>query len=207
MRSNPSTTSSPSTRVAQVLPPSVDSCTPPLDIAKYRCAGSRGSTMIECSLGPSGVPSCTLPIHSRYCGSSLMPENGAQLTPPSSERNRPCGDVPAYQVSRSPAWPGVSQNVWSTDAPGGSLGRLRERRRPRGLLPVATEIGRAEHGRAEVAGLRRRQQGAPVARVELQVTDDVAEEVRPVDLPGLAPGVAVEEPRPLARRDQQDESA
>jgi hypothetical protein len=46
-----------------------------------RCAGS---TMIECSFGPSGVPSCTLPIHCRYCGSSLMHENGAQLMPPSS---------------------------------------------------------------------------------------------------------------------------
>jgi hypothetical protein len=67
--------------------------------------------MIECSFGPSGVPSCTLPIHCRYCGSSLMHENGAQLTPPSSERNSPCGEVPAYQTSGCRAFPGVSQKV------------------------------------------------------------------------------------------------
>ncbi len=134
--------------------------------AKYRCAGSRGSTMIECSFGPSGVPSCTVPIHSRYCGSSLMPENGAQVTPPSSERNRPCGEVPAYQTSGSLAWPGVSQKVWSTARPVSPVGGLGEGRRPRGFLPGAAEIGGAEDGRAEVAGLRRRQQGAAVARVE-----------------------------------------
>ena len=85
--------------------------TPPLDMLKYRCAGSRGSMMIECSFGPSGVPSCSDPIHSRYCGSSLMLEYGAQVTPPSSERNRPWGDVPAYQTLGSFECAGVSQNV------------------------------------------------------------------------------------------------
>ena len=40
-----------------------------------------------------------------------MLENGSQLTPPSSERNRPCGEVPAYQTFGSFAWAGVSQNV------------------------------------------------------------------------------------------------
>ena len=67
--------------------------------------------MTECSFGPSGVPSCTVPIHSRNCGSSFTAGSGAQVTPPSSERNRPCGEVPAYQVSRSLAWSGVSQKV------------------------------------------------------------------------------------------------
>ncbi len=87
----------------QVRPPSTDSCTPPPDMAKYRCRESRGSTMIECSFGPSGVPSCTVPIHVRYCGSSLTYENGSQVTPPSSERNSPCGEVPAYHAFGSPA--------------------------------------------------------------------------------------------------------
>src|SRR5882757_9922657 len=109
--SKPSTTSSPATIGVQLCPQSTDSCTPPPDMAKYRCAGSRGSTMIECSFGPSGVPSCAVPIHFRYCGSSLIPEKGSHLTPPSSERNSPCGDVPAYHESGSLAWPGVSQNV------------------------------------------------------------------------------------------------
>src|SRR5688572_6568631 len=94
-----------------VSPPSSDSCTPPPDMPKYKCFGSRGSIMIECILGPSGVPSCTVPIHSRYCGSSLMDENGAQVTPPSSERNRPCGEVPAYHTLGSLACAGVNQNV------------------------------------------------------------------------------------------------
>ena len=65
-------------------------------------------------LGPSGVPSCTVPNHWRYCGSSLMQENGAQLRPPSGERNRPCGEVPAYQTSGSLACAGASQKLWST---------------------------------------------------------------------------------------------
>ena len=67
--------------------------------------------MIECIFGPSGVPSCWAPIHSRYCGSSFTLENGSQLTPPSSERNRPWGEVPAYQTLGSFACAGVSQNV------------------------------------------------------------------------------------------------
>src|SRR5574339_702425 len=73
--------------------------------------------MIECSLGPSGVPSCTVPIQTRYSGSSLIMEKGAHDTPPSAERNRPCGEVPAYQTPGSLACPGVSQNVWSTLRP------------------------------------------------------------------------------------------
>src|SRR5262249_42598843 len=113
--SKPSTTSMPLISTFQVAPPSRDSCTPPLDMPKYKCAGSRGSIRIECSFGPSGVPSCSAPIHSRYCASSLTLENGDQLTPPSSERNSPCGDVPAYQTSGWLACPGVSQNVWFTE--------------------------------------------------------------------------------------------
>ena len=118
LASTPSTTSRPRISVDQLRPASCDSCTPPPDMAKYRCAGSRGSTITECSFGPSGVPSCTVPIHPRNCASSLTAGSGSQLTPPSSDRNSPCGDVPAYQVSRSLAWPGVSQNVWSTERAG-----------------------------------------------------------------------------------------
>ena len=117
--SKPSTTCMPWISVAQLRPASRDSWTPPPDIANIRCDGSRGSTITECSFGPSGVPSCTVPIHPRNCGSSLTDGSGVQLTPPSSERNRPCGEVPAYQVSRSLACPGVSQKVWSTERAGG----------------------------------------------------------------------------------------
>src|SRR5476649_41673 len=101
----------PSMMTCHDAPPSFDSCTPPPDMPKYMCLASRGSTMIECSLGPSGVPSCTVPIHLRYCASSLIGENCAHVMPPSAERNNPCGEVPAYHTSGSSRWPGVSQNV------------------------------------------------------------------------------------------------
>jgi len=40
-----------------------------------------------------------------------MIENGSHESPPSFERNNPCGDVPAYQTLGSLACAGVSQNV------------------------------------------------------------------------------------------------
>src|SRR3990167_5834183 len=80
--------------------------------------------MIECSFGPSGVPSCSLPIQARNCGSSLTMENGSQVSPPSSERNSPCGEVPAYHALGSFAWHGVSQNVWLTTRPGNLVSGL-----------------------------------------------------------------------------------
>ena len=58
---------------------------------------------------PSGVPSCSLPIQARYWGSSLRPEKAAQVAPPSALRNRPCGEVPAYQTPGSSAPAGVSR--------------------------------------------------------------------------------------------------
>src|SRR5689334_7910488 len=112
-----STTSRPFTSDAHVRPASVDSNTPPLDIAGYRCCLSRGSTSTECSLGPSGVPFSTAPIHLLYSGCSFMPATPVHVAPPSSLRNSPCGEVPAYHVPLSLACPGVSQNVWSTTCP------------------------------------------------------------------------------------------
>src|SRR3989449_4597758 len=82
-----------------------------------------------------------------------------------------------------------------------------ERRRLRGFLPGAPEVGGAKHGRAEVAGLRRREQRPPVARVEHRVADDVAEKVRPVGSPGFARRIAVIQPCALARGDQHDQAA
>jgi hypothetical protein len=117
-------------------------------------------------------------------------------------RNRPCGEVPAYQLSRSPAWPGVSQKVWSTERRQ-AVRRLGEGRRLARLLPGAAQVGGAEDRRPEVAGLRRGQQGAAVARVEHQVADGVAQEVRAVDRPGTALRVAVEQPGALARGNHQ----
>jgi hypothetical protein len=66
----------------------------------------------------------------RYCGSSLMHENGAQVTPPSAERNSPCGEVPAYQT---PA-------------------RRRARRQPEGVIDRAPGRPSPEAGRAKAGG-------------------------------------------------------
>ena len=85
--------------------------------------------------------------------------------------------------------------------------RLRERGRPRGFLPGAPEIGGAENGRTEVPGLRRRQQRSPVARVEHEMADDVAEKVRAVDPPGLSCRIAVIQPRAFARGDEDQHPA
>ena len=101
----------------QSRPASVDSNTPPLDMPMYMCAGSRGSTITECIFGPSGVPSWSPPHHALRCGCALKPATPFHVAPPSSERNKPCGDVPAYQTPGCEACPGVSQNVWSTTRP------------------------------------------------------------------------------------------
>src|SRR5262249_18345471 len=136
--SKPSTTSIPSTSGVQLAPPSTVSCTPPPDMPKYKCLGSRGSTMMECSLGPSGVPSCSLPIQARNFASSLAEENSLKVSPPSSLRNSPCGEVPAYQTPGSFAPAGVSQKVCLTLRPPSFLakegGRLASRQvRPRSV--------------------------------------------------------------------------
>ena len=101
----------------QSAPPSTDSIVPPLDMLTYMWRASRGSTRIECSLGPSGVPSWSPPHHALRIGCALKPATPSHVAPPSAERNRPCGDVPAHQTPGCDAWPGVSQNVWSTTRP------------------------------------------------------------------------------------------
>src|SRR5258706_13106717 len=53
------------------------------------------------------------------CGyrTSLNPATSVHVTPPSAERNRPGGDVPAYQTPGSDACAGESQNTLSTERP------------------------------------------------------------------------------------------
>src|SRR6478752_2934301 len=72
---------------------------------------------IECSFAPSGVPSWSPPHHALRFGFALNPATPSHVAPPSTERNRPCGDVPAHHTPGSLGWPGVSQNVWSTTRP------------------------------------------------------------------------------------------
>src|SRR5713101_22593 len=84
----------------------------------YRCRGSRGSTLIECSVAPPGGPcSCSPPIQTVRMGLALKPVTPSQVTPPSSERNNPGGETPAYQAPGSEECPGVSQNTCSTARP------------------------------------------------------------------------------------------
>src|SRR5438552_7243341 len=102
----------------QVSPRSELSNAPPTEMPMYRCRGSRGSTLIECSVAPPGGPcSCSPPIQTMRMGLALKPATPSQVTPPSSERNNPGGETPAYQAPGSEECPGVSQNTCSTARP------------------------------------------------------------------------------------------
>ncbi len=117
-------------------------------------------------------------------GWSFQPATGAQVSPPSSVRNSPCGEPPAYQEPGSSAWPGVSQNTELRDRPwaspsakaGGGVASCHVR--PRSL--ERNTVGPRWPGAAG------RQEGGAVARVEHDVLDDVAEEHRPGRRPGRA---------------------
>ena len=87
-------------------------------------------------------------------------------------------------------------------APLSAFGHLGERRWPGGFFPGAAEIGGTKNGGTEVTGFRRRQQRAPIARVEHQMIEDVTEKVRSVAAPRLARRVAVKQPCALARGDE-----
>src|SRR5579863_7238382 len=98
--------------------------TPPVEVATYMWAASRGSMTTWFSNGPSGVPE-SAGTHLSYIGCSLNPSTLAQVSPLSSLTNRPGGEAPAHQTPGSLAWPGSSQNVWSTEralAPSATLG-------------------------------------------------------------------------------------
>lgn len=81
---------------------------------------------------------------------------------------------------------------------------LRKRRRLLRLHPAAAEVVGAEDRRPQVSRARRGEQRAPVARIEHQVMDDVAEEMRAVHAPGPPRRIAPEQPCSLARRDEHD---
>ena len=86
-----------------------------------------------------------------------------------------------------------------------SVHRRTESRRLGGLLPALPEVGRAEDGRAEVAGFGSGQQGNAVTRIEHEVADDVAKEMRAIDPPTAALGITVIQPGTLARGDEKDD--
>jgi hypothetical protein len=63
--------------------------TPPPDRPMYRWAASKGSTLVECSVPPSGGASCGPPIQRRRSGFALKPATPSEVSPPSSETKRP----------------------------------------------------------------------------------------------------------------------
>src|SRR5262245_52609792 len=99
-----------SLRGAQLAPRSVLSKLPPPEAFTYRCAGSRGSTITECRIEPSGVWSSG-GHHLKRIGCSFQPSTPLHVTPPSSLRKSAGGDSPAYQTPGSLACPGVRWKV------------------------------------------------------------------------------------------------
>ncbi len=165
----------------------------------YICAASRGSTRIECSFGPSGVPSWSPPHHALRCGWALNPATPFQLAPPSSERNRPCGDVPANQTPGCDACPGVSQNAWSTTRPlpaskaGGVTASFQ-------VLPLSVErntVGPRCPVRAAASSVLP-SRGSSIAWWTM-----CPRNCGPGELPGAAGAVRLQRPQALAGRNQQ----
>ena len=85
-----------------------------------------------------------------------------------------------------------------------ALRRLGESRRPRCFFPSAAKVRRAKDGGTEMSRRRGRQKRLSIPRVEHQVVDDVTEKVRPVRPPRPASCIAMEQPRTLSRRDQDE---
>ena len=158
--------------------------------------------MIECSIEPSGCsPRATRPRWPTSGGrSSRRP--ASQVSPPSSLRNRPCGDPPAYQ---DPGLVGVAggQPEHGLDA------RVRVRRPGRkaggrtASVQVRTEVVGAEHRRPEVTGAGGEHQAPSVPWVEDQVLGDVAEEHRLAEGPVAARLVGMQDEGTLPRAHEQ----
>ena len=146
---------------------------------------SAGEAEVEVVGGRGGRPSPSGASSRRVCprrratpptspqrGWSFQPATGAQVSPPSSVRNRPCGEPPAYQDARLV---GMARREPEHRAEGPPVGiAFGEGRRAARLLPREAEVVGAEHGRTEVPGAARRQEGGAVARVQHHVLDDVA---------------------------------
>src|SRR5262245_58563525 len=68
----------------------------------------------EWVMAPSGVLKNPGASHDTPAGLRLKPSIPSHVAPPSWERKRPCGTVPANQTSGWLMWPGVSQKFAST---------------------------------------------------------------------------------------------
>src|SRR2546422_610813 len=121
----------------------------------------RGWRGRECFWGRWGVPSAPPPVHCWRMGCSLNPFTPSHVWPPSSERNSPCGDVPAYHTLGSLLCPGVSQKTWSTTrpfCPSGTLGNAGGALASCQLLPKSVDrktVGPRWPVRAAASSVRR----------------------------------------------------
>lgn len=88
-----------------------------------------------------------------------------------------------------------------------AVGSPGEGGRPRRFSPAPAQIARAENGRAKMASLGRRQQSPPIARIEHEMADDMAEEMRPVGAPTPPRAITAIDPRALARGDPDRHAA
>ena len=157
----------------QSAPWSTDSNTPPQDIPTHMCFGPRGSTRIECILGPSGFPSRSPPTQSNRFGCSLKLLTPSQVRPQSAERKSPCGgracipDVRLGGMTRCQPEDVVDhQRLTPTTC-------FLERRWASGLLPGSTRVRGSKHRRAEVTCTGCGEHRLSVSRVEKDVIDDV----------------------------------
>ena len=169
----------------------------------YMCAALRGSMRIECSFGPSGVPSLSSPHHALRCGCSLKPSTPRHVAPPSSERNNPCGEVPAYQTPGCDTWPGRQPERVIDD----TAAAFAKRWRLFCFVPGTPAILRAENRRAEMTCPRGGEHRLAVTRIGDAMMHDVAEELRPGEAPGATRCIGVHLPKPLARRNEQGKPA
>jgi len=160
--------------------------------------------MIECSFGPSGVLDAP---HPRQVPRGVVQPGdrvpGHPAVGGTEEALRRRARVPRARLGRVP---GSEPERVIHDPAFLACRRFREGGRPRRFLPAAAEVRGAKDRRPEVAGLRRREKGLSVARVEHHVADDVPEEVRSVGSPGLPAGGTVVQPRALASGDEDEDA-
>ena len=113
-------------------------------------------------------------------------------------------------MTRVPPWWLIAGSITAKDPVYSSLTvgfRIVGPRRPGRLLPVLAAVSGAKDGGPQMPSARSHKHGTPVTRIEHDVVRDVTKEGRPVQLPSAPTVTRFENPRPLSRRDEQDNSA
>ena len=161
-----------------------DSNTPPMEIARYRCFASRGSTRIECRNSPSGVREPRRPLRTHRVvveARDRLPVLTAVLRAEQS-----CGALPAYHVPCSDGMTGREPEHPLDGAAADSaldyFAKGRRLRASRQVLPRSLErntVGPKCPVLAAISSVLR------IARILHDMVDDVAQKLRPRDAPVL----------------------